>query len=138
MNTFFYRVSALALFFSGCLLLPQSAFATPEALQQQAANRFSTMDANKDSKISEHEFFAAQPNMSSQAFLNIDIDADKFITPEEWYSFTETHSTHSKVTSNGTLPDANMGKAGFGQDANTTPHNKHDMINPRRSQPAND
>lgn len=76
------------------LSLPAAAFAMPgmESGHGAAAEKFAKMDADKDGKVSEKEFFAAYPNMQKGAFTAIDTDKDGSISEKEWFGFAVDHA----------------------------------------------
>ena len=57
-----------------------------------AAEKFARMDADKDGKVSEKEFFAAYPNMQKGDFTAIDTDKDGSISEKEWFGFAVDHA----------------------------------------------
>lgn len=105
------RVFFVFLAVAGLVSLSCPAFARPEMAEQDAASRFSAMDADKDGKVSRVEFFAAQPQMKEAAFDAIDADRDGYITLEEWEGFAKGHG-HG-----GDMPPQSAGPAGEGKAA---------------------
>lgn len=59
---------------------------------EAAQEKFAKMDADKDGKLSEAEFFAAYPKMQKAAFAAIDTDKDGFISDKEWNGFLLDHA----------------------------------------------
>ena len=67
--------------------------ARPEMVGENAfAERFTTMDADSDGKVSREEFAKALPTMRETAFDAMDENADGFLTLEEWQKAMAGHS----------------------------------------------
>lgn len=94
MKHFLFAKPACAALCALALSLPAAAFAMPgmESGHGAAAEKFAKMDADKDGKVSEKEFFAAYPNMQKAAFAAIDTDKDGSISEKEWYGFAVDHA----------------------------------------------
>ena len=104
----------------GLAAVSGEALARPEMAGQNAASRFTVMDADKDGKVSREEFFAAQPQMKDAAFDAIDANKDGAISLEEWEGFASGHG-HG-----GEMPPAGDGASGMsmppkGQGGGTPP-----------------
>ena len=85
-----FRAAALCLVLAASFAFSE-ARAMPEMAGQNAADRFTAMDADKDGKVSREEFFAAQPHMKDSAFDALDADKDGFISADEWNAFAAGH-----------------------------------------------
>jgi len=89
----FFRIASMFI----CMLLAVVLFAATdararsEAAGQALADRFATIDTNKDGKVSPEEFFAAYPHMKEAAFAAIDTSKDGFISLDEWQAFFKSH-----------------------------------------------
>lgn len=80
---------AVAAFF---LLSGQTGCAATDTPPPVEKDRFIEMDVNRDGNVSLEEFTAANPNMTSQAFVIIDRDKSNGIDRIEWAEFAQDHA----------------------------------------------